>query len=339
MSGCKNSFKKSPEKNKFLHKPVFTFHLGNRSLKLTREGAGFISIVFVVGLAAINTGNNLLYLILAMCCSFIAVSGVLSELSLKRIQVRANPPTSIYAREPTPLIINIENSKKKLSSHALRVQFPADNSSHYTVDREVYLFDLPRETSIEKTVMLTAFYRGKLKIESCVLSTSFPFGFFIKSKTVPIHAESIVFPEIRNIELPQPTGVAESGEGIVQSQGEELYALREFQEGDALDRVHWKSSAKAGNLRVKEFSKGGNEKFIIYLSLFEADTGKSVTADIMEQRVIESASLAYHLIKRGDEVSLKTMGHQTPFGNSESDLRNIMTFLATVGLEKYDIEN
>ncbi len=53
----------------------FTFTLRNRTLQLTQEGLGFIVILFGVGLGAINTGNNLLYLILAMCCSFIVVSG------------------------------------------------------------------------------------------------------------------------------------------------------------------------------------------------------------------------------------------------------------------------
>ena len=54
-----------------------------RRLKLTREGKYFIFITFGVGVAAINTGNNLLYLLLGMLLSLIIVSGVLSELSLR----------------------------------------------------------------------------------------------------------------------------------------------------------------------------------------------------------------------------------------------------------------
>ncbi|KMP10442.1 hypothetical protein UR09_00860 [Candidatus Nitromaritima sp. SCGC AAA799-A02] len=319
--------------SKISHKPVFTFHLRNRSLQLTREGAGFISIVFVVGLAAINTGNNLLYLILAMCCSFIAVSGVLSEMTLKKIHIRAIAPATLYAGEPTPFKLEIANHKDRASSYALRILLSRDSQPHYETDREIYIFDLRPGTPVEKSFMLTASRRGPLKIKSCILSTSFPFGFFIKSKSVPLHIESLVFPEIRKVELPQPVGMAEDGEGIIQPHGEELYALREFIEGDTLDRVHWKSSAKAGNLRVKEFSTGGNQKFTIYLSLTDVESGRPVKPDIMEQRVVESASLAYHLIRRGDEVSLKTPDFNTPFGNAESDLRNIMTFLATVGME------
>lgn len=318
---------------KVSYKPIFTFHLRNRSLQLTREGAGFVCIVFAVGLAAINTGNNLLYLILAMCCSFIAVSGILSELTLKKIRLRLILPATLYAREPTPFKVEITNGKRNVPSHALRIRIPPGSGNPYELDREIYVFHIPPGTRVEKSALLTASRRGPLKVETCVLSTSFPFGFFIKSKSVPLQGESLVFPEIRHVDLPFPSGRAEEGAGIVQSRGEEIYALREFQEGDTLERVHWKSSAKAGNLRVMEFSTGGNEKFTIFLSLHDAESGQPVPADLREQRVIESASLAYHLIRRGDEVSLKTPDFQIPCGNSETHLKGIMTFLATVGLD------
>ncbi|MCH8158035.1 MAG: DUF58 domain-containing protein, partial [Nitrospinae bacterium] len=259
---------------KISHKAVFTFHLRNRSLQLTREGAGFICIVFAIGLAAINTGNNLLYLILAMCCSFIAVSGILSEMTLKELRVRAILPKTLYAREATPFTLSVANGKGKVSSHALRIRFLASPSHHYVVDREIYIFDLPAQATVEKSAMLTAARRAPLTLESCTLSTSFHFGFFIKSKSVSLNVESLVFPEIRKLELVQSASTVEDGEGIVQPRGEELYALKEFQEGDALDRVHWKSSAKAGNLRVKEFSTGGNEKFTIYLNLTDTGSGQ-----------------------------------------------------------------
>ena len=73
-----------------------------RRLKLTREGKYFIGITFGVGFAAINTGNNLLYLLLGMLLSLIVVSGVLSELSLRELTVvRRLPPRAQVAR-PAP---------------------------------------------------------------------------------------------------------------------------------------------------------------------------------------------------------------------------------------------
>ena len=55
-----------------------------RKLKFTREGKYYLGITLGVGFAAINTGNNLLYLLLGMLLSLIVVSGVMSDLSLRR---------------------------------------------------------------------------------------------------------------------------------------------------------------------------------------------------------------------------------------------------------------
>jgi hypothetical protein len=55
-----------------------------RKLKFTREGKYYLGITLGVGFAAINTGNNLLYLLLGMLLSLIVVSGVMSDLSLKQ---------------------------------------------------------------------------------------------------------------------------------------------------------------------------------------------------------------------------------------------------------------
>ena len=74
-----------------------------RRLKLTREGKYLIGITFGVGFAAINTGNNLLYLLLGMLLSLIVVSGVLSELSLRKLTVvRRLPPNAPAERRAGP---------------------------------------------------------------------------------------------------------------------------------------------------------------------------------------------------------------------------------------------
>ena len=58
-----------------------------RKLKFTREGKYYLGITLGVGFAAINTGNNLLYLLLGMLLSLMLVSGVMSDLSLRRLTV------------------------------------------------------------------------------------------------------------------------------------------------------------------------------------------------------------------------------------------------------------
>ena len=77
--------------------------------------------------------------------------------------------------------------------------------------------------------------------------------------------------------------------------------------------VHWKSTAKTGDLRVKEFAQGGFHSFTLFLNILDPETNVRVDFETLENRVIETASLAYHLIRRGDEVSLKTNEQRTPY--------------------------
>ncbi|CAI2718522.1 DUF58 domain-containing protein [Nitrospina watsonii] len=312
------------------YKPVFTVSFYNRTLHLTREGGGFIFLVFGVGLGAINTGNNLLYLILAMCCSFIAVSGILSEHTLRNIRIRASLPKTIYPGDAYPIQIQVHNDKKRSSSYSCYVEFPPDSQGRYRVEPALYFFQIPARTTVEKTALLTARKRGRLRIRYAQLRTRFPFGFFIKTRLVPVDVETLVFPVIKDVELPDPTDIAEEGEGVISQRGDDLFALREFRPGDTLSAVHWKSSAKTGNLRVKEFAHGGFHSFTLFLNVINPETQRMVASDILERRISETASLAYHLMRRGDEVRLKTHDHESPSANSEAHLESILTYLALV---------
>ncbi len=313
-------------------KPVFTFSMANRTLQLTREGGGFIVLVLGVGLGAINTGNNLLYLILAMCCSLIAVSGILSETILKKIEVSAIPPGSLYAHTPTSIFISISNKKKVFPSYSIRFDAPTSSGGQFSLESPLYVLHLPAGSKSQKTVRLIAQNRGLHTLGSLKISTGFPFGFFIKSKNIPLNLEVLVYPEIIPVDLPAPNEIAADGEGLIQPRGDDLFALREFQTGDPLDNVHWKSSAKTGTLRVKEFTAGGNNSYTIFLNLEKSGTDQVVSSQKLEDKVKESASLIYHLIARGDEVRLKTHNFESEFGNSGQHLESLMKYLAQVEL-------
>ncbi len=318
-------------KKKLDYKPIFTLSYFNRSLQTTREGGGFILLLFAVGLGAINTGNNLLYLILAMCCSFIVVSGVLSEQTLNEITVQVTCPKVIYQNDFYPLNLEILNSKKRIPSFSLHVEFPPDPMGRYRIDQTAYSYQIPAQSSVKKNLRLTGLRRGSVHIKTILLKTSFPFGFFVKTKSLAMDIEVLIFPAIKDVALPSPSEYSEEGEGTIGLAGDDLYSIREYQPGDPMASVHWKSSAKTGTLRVKEFSRGGMHNYTLFLNIVDPQTNVSVGPETLENRVTETASLAYHLIRRGDEVSLKTPEMQIPSGNSEAHLEHILKYLARVG--------
>ncbi|MGK0179177.1 MAG: hypothetical protein ACI8PD_000969, partial [Nitrospinales bacterium] len=268
---------------------VYTLTLRNRTLSLTREGLGFILLLFGVGLGAINTGNNLLYLVLAMCCSFIAVSGVLSELSFRNLVVKAKGPAHLYCNETGTLDFKITNSKAWSPSFSIYILLPSDG--RYSLEQPPYFFFIPAGETLEKSALFSGNKRGPLQINSCLLATRFPFGFYYKTKTIPLNMDMVIFPTLHPVQLPPKNESIQEGEGTLQTRGEEIYAVREFRPGDSLNSVHWKSSAKTGNLRVKEFQSTSEQSYTVFLNVKEPGSNKTVK--VIEERVSKAASLIY----------------------------------------------
>src|ERR1700677_2429063 len=89
--------------------------------RLTREGGVYLGAVFVLVLAAVNTGNNLLFLILACLLGGILISGVLSRIVLTGITLKFDMPEHIFAEQPVVAELELRNEKPMWPSFSLRV--------------------------------------------------------------------------------------------------------------------------------------------------------------------------------------------------------------------------
>ena len=83
-----------------------------RRFTLTRQGKGYVFVTVGVGIAAVNTGNNLLYLILGLLLSLLLVSGTLSDLALYQLRAKRRLPTRLYVGRPHAVEITLENLKQ-----------------------------------------------------------------------------------------------------------------------------------------------------------------------------------------------------------------------------------
>jgi len=89
--------------------------------KLTKEGGIYVAGVFVIALAALNTGNNLLFMILASLMAGIIASGILSIIVLTGVGLKLELPDHIFAEQPVLATLELENEKLSLPSFSLRV--------------------------------------------------------------------------------------------------------------------------------------------------------------------------------------------------------------------------
>ena len=89
--------------------------------RLTREGGVYLAGLFVVALAALNTGNNLLFMVLACLISGILVSGIISQIVLRDVELRLDLPEHIFCGQPVSALAELVNHKQKLPSFSLRL--------------------------------------------------------------------------------------------------------------------------------------------------------------------------------------------------------------------------
>ncbi len=275
----------------------------NRSLTFTPAGTRFVLLTLAVGLAAVNTGNNLLYLILGMMLSLIIVSGILSEQSLRKIFVEWRFPARIFARQPVPVEMRITNRKRFLPSFSFRV----DDGN---VDlRSVYTFKLSAGETIHSPQLTRFEKRGLRTLPPLTLRTTFPFGFFHKSLIRLQPQTVLVFPRI----LPMPPGLqtalARAGQDHEDRRrgiGTELHNLRDYTPADDARGIHWKASARESKLLVKEHERDEEGRVHLVLSNhLPIQSEKSL--EEFERAVELTAALAREFTRRGYAVGLQTL--------------------------------
>src|SRR5438309_1804989 len=89
--------------------------------RVTREGVVYLAGIFIVALAALNTGNNLLFMTLACLLAGILVSGVVSQTVLSGVELRLDLPEHIFAAQPVLALAELVNHKNLLPSFSLRL--------------------------------------------------------------------------------------------------------------------------------------------------------------------------------------------------------------------------
>ncbi|MDB4966420.1 MAG: hypothetical protein JWN44_2109 [Myxococcales bacterium] len=285
-----------------------------RRLSFTREGKYFVGITIGVGFAAINTGNNLLYLLLGMMLSLIIASGIMSELSLRDLTVTRQPPGRIHARRPFLMGIGLSNGKKRLPSFSVEVE---DLVGERPLDKKCYFLKLPAGRLQHTSYRHTFPRRGRYTYSGFRLSTKFPFALFRKSRLVELTTEVIVFPQLAQLghaAAPRARVVGIEAQGRKGRQGD-FHGLREFRDGDDPRDIHWRSTAKAGRTLVREHEEEAARRVTVYLDNALPDGAAcpdELAKEGLERAISLAASLAADYLERGYAVRVITRGDAIP---------------------------
>jgi uncharacterized protein (DUF58 family) len=93
-----------------------TFHY-----EVTKAGVVYVLVTLVIGIAALNTGNNLLYIVVAAMLAAILVSGLVSAMGLRSLELEVRLPEHVFAGRPVVGGIVLRNPRRFLPSFSIRV--------------------------------------------------------------------------------------------------------------------------------------------------------------------------------------------------------------------------
>lgn len=281
-------------------------HPSKRSLRFTREGKYFVAITVGVGFAAINTGNNLLFLVLGMQLSMILVSGVLSEHTLRGLRPERSLPEPIFAGRAFLTGISLRNSKTRLPSFSIQVKDRAEKLP----SKRCYFLKVPAGQTQHTSYRTELARRGWHDYTHLELTTRFPFSFFAKTRSLTAAERVLVLPRVHLVAQlpPQVQGLLGSASLHRKGTGQEFFGLRAYVPGDPVRSVHWKRSAREGRLISREFEADASPMVRLWLNREAAEPRDEGLARQFDRCVDLCASLLTHLSRAGYDLQVSGAG-------------------------------
>ncbi len=226
-------------------------------IRITGAGWLYIAMTFFLGVSAVNTGNNLVYLITAAFLSFLGVSGFFGKSNIDDVQVLLDAPEEIYANTEFPLQIRLENTRRFFPSFLIRVRVG---------DCEALFPYVGTKDSSVTYIGMVLGRRGRHGLGVVSICSAFPFNFFVRCRKAS-EREVVVFPQPKRCDLSDAAERRRTQRGEAPSERRgtegELLSLRDYTRGDPLKYIHWKASAKSKDLKTKELSSLAERPVII----------------------------------------------------------------------------
>lgn len=308
--------------------------------RLTREGIVYLGVILILVLAAVNTGNNLLFLILACLLAGILISGVLSRAVLSGIEFKLELPEHIFAEQPLLSTIELRNEKEIWPSLSLRVLGEGNEKGPAQIlARPVYFPYISRKSAVRQTVQLVFPKRGVYRQDAFGLRTKFPFGLFEKTRRVDSPIELVVYPHVEPAEqtyeiLPLISGEMASN---YRGRGNDLHSIRAYQPTDSARFVDWKLSAKTGSLKVREYAREDERRLMLVLDPFVGPPrnalGKLAEAEHetrFERAVSVTASIAWYFQEINAVMQFRTDRISTPMAPAGEIIYDVLRELAVI---------
>ncbi len=271
---------------------------------MTRWGLAYLAACVVLGLAAVNTGNNALMAILGLALGSYVISGLWSRQVLGSIEARVELPKEVFAGRPAVVEVEVTNNSRIFPAYGLVVR----NLDGGTVLDEPYV----GPGGVHRHSVEAAFsQRGWHHLGPWRLDVLLPLGFFLKSKPLVFDQPVLVYPRL----LPRSKLSVRRGGGrrapdALESRGREgeVTQLRAYRDGDEIRSLHWKQTARQQTLVVVERQRAAEKAVYFVVDPRLENPQDPIQLERFERLVSEAATGVVRRLREGVPVGLVVGG-------------------------------
>jgi len=315
-----------------------------RSYRVPAAGWLYITVSALLGIGAINSQNNLLFLIFGLALGAILVSGVVSGSIMMGIRLERLAPSTTRVGDRSRIGYRVRNANRLVPVFAVSITEeslsprsanglmpPVEDEPRFfglfamrlppKVPRpHAFLAHLSPRRETEAFTVFTPAKRGALALRRVRVATTFPLGIVEKIVVFEQHDELLVEPEVRHVPRSTLRTLVSVGRfadtaSRTKGAGLEFFGLREYAPGDTPRLISWRASARLGTLLTRETAAPTDESFVIELDLTKADLDAGADASLAdpllpvdsdaERTVTLAASLAAAGVRNNMRVGLR----------------------------------
>jgi uncharacterized protein (DUF58 family) len=287
-------------------------------IQINKAGYIYIVLTIAIGFSAVNTANNLLYIVTSTLLSYMLVSGIFGRKNLRGIDIALEFPKERFAGSTVPVGVKLINRRRFMPAFLIRV----------LVGSEEVLFTMVSARSSSMLYLNMVFEeRGKHTVSGITMASIFPFNFFTRYRRLTRNLELIVYPRLQSSHLkPLPANRTKwRGDASSDLSGydSDLLSIRDYVFGDAMKYISWKATAKTGRLKTKELSTTESPNIMIDFNRLEKQN--------LEHTLSCIAYVVVTFIHAGTAVGLAIDGDTYPPSRSAAHKTLLLTRLALYG--------
>jgi len=294
-------------------------------IRITTVGLWYVLLTVMVSIASTNTGNNALYAVLAVMFAVLILSGLLSRQNVRGLAVELAAPGEVFANRPFEVGFHLASRGWLLPRWFLLLRLTREA-------KPLLIPYLPRRGRSSGRIETIVPRRGPYRVPYAHVSSLFPFGFFRKGVRYRSELAVLVFPEI----FPAAVGRSDEAEAMGEESsrrrgwGHALFSLRAFRRGDDPRGIHWKQTARTGEIVYMEREAEQVRRLSILFDNGVGELADAARRDRFERLVSEAATAAVDHLARGYEIELVTRDRVLGFAAGHRQRLAVLELLATI---------